>query len=114
MIDQSILDKLKNIVVGNESVDTVCNTVRSIHRCSFCDNKEVDFKYEGKTEYLGMDEILIPSANGKHYFSAPSMVVHYIEEHNYCPDHSFLDAVNSFDMSQKYNAQEIFNTLTND
>jgi len=110
-LDIEYIEKLKKIIVGNDSFEASCNTVRSIYRCKFCKNKEVNFEHNNKVEYVGMDEILIPSENKKYYFSAPSMIIHYIEEHNYLPDESFLKAILAIDLNMEYSGDAIFKHL---
>jgi hypothetical protein len=42
--------------------------------------------------HIGSDEIWVPGENGRIY-AAPSLIVHYVEEHNYLPPPPFIEAV---------------------
>lgn len=47
-------------------------------------------------------EIWLPSADGAKVFVAPSIILHYINDHNYLPPQEFLDAVDQFDFSSSW------------
>ena len=57
---------------------------RGSHLCDFCQ------------QFYGNGEIWIPGDDGRVYAS-PSMLVHYIEKHNYLPPESFIEALQSAD-----------------
>lgn len=42
---------------------------------------------------LGSSEIRVISEDGKEKYAAPSMILHYVIEHNYCPPSDFIRAV---------------------
>lgn len=42
---------------------------------------------------LGSFEIRVITKDGKQKFAAPSMILHYVIEHNYCPPEEFMSAV---------------------
>ena len=52
-----------------------------MHVCEFCNDKR------------GNGEIHVKGSHG-YKFVAPSMLIHYIEEHGYKPPDVFIDAVN--------------------
>ena len=108
-----VLEKLRSIIIGNKNIDAHCNRVRSIEPCRLCANKNISLESESKKIHLGMTEIFIPAKNGKYYFSAPSLIIHYIEEHKYQPEKTFLQAVMSFNLDQTYIAQDIFDEIVN-
>lgn len=81
------------------------NKCRGVHGCEFCDpdNKFVNkfdpsritnpnfVEPEEKDSHTGNGEYIV-QWNGKVY-SAPILIVHYIETHNYRPPQEFIDAV---------------------
>lgn len=71
------------------------NIMRGLHYCDFCGEESpirmVAPVVDGSV-WLGMGEIRIRSLEGTVY-SAPSLVLHYIQAHNYRPPEEFLEAV---------------------
>lgn len=68
--------------------------------------------YSGQTKsILGLNEICIPSIDGKKYYSFPTMLYHYITEHNYKPPDEFLDALFEFDLTKPYDIDEALKDL---
>lgn len=51
-------------------------------------------------------EIWLPSADGSKVFVAPSIILHYITDHNYLPPQEFLDAVEQFDFESSWSGNE--------
>lgn len=102
------LPKLSSIILGNDSVDAQANRIRSAHPCSLSDCGTLEIESDGRKDSLGAAEIWIPSKDGSEFFAAPSMVYHYIENHNYLPPEEFMSAVMSFDLSIPYKAQDIY------
>ena len=47
---------------------------------------------------MGHSEIWIPNSPRKIYYACPSLVIHYIEKHDYRPPDAFIDAVMSLDL----------------
>jgi len=58
------------------------NLYRGAHSCEFCDRYE---RESGNGEYIVMWN--------KKVYSAPTLIIHYIEIHNYKPPQEFIDAV---------------------
>jgi hypothetical protein len=70
------------------------NIMRGLHYCEFCDIEspiKVESR-EGAVAWLGTGEIHVPSSEGLIY-SAPTLVVHYIQAHRYLPPQPFCGAV---------------------
>ena len=68
---------------------------RGFHTCEFCKTNKYDclrVKYKGEERKVGYYEIRVFSKDGKVY-AAPSMILHYIMEHNYMPPEEFINAV---------------------
>jgi len=49
----------------------------------------------GKHEMMGASNLLVPAGNV--IYAAPSLIIHYIEEHGYKPPHAFLEALSAID-----------------
>jgi hypothetical protein len=54
-----------------------------------------------------MTEVWVPAEGGIIY-SAPNLIHHYITEHSYRPPMAFLDALEKFDFTVPWLAQEEF------
>ncbi|MFJ4095384.1 hypothetical protein ACIPYS_27670 [Kitasatospora sp. NPDC089913] len=72
------------------------NQTRGLHECHFCgvifltvDNPHA----KNGTSLLGSAEIHVRGSSGGTVFVAPTLVIHYIVEHQYQPPDEFLDAV---------------------
>jgi hypothetical protein len=65
---------------------------RGVHRCGMCNLFPIVMPIDGATVALGNGEIRIAGAGGKTY-AAPTLICHYIAQHEYCPPREFLDAV---------------------
>jgi hypothetical protein len=75
------------------------NIMRGLHYCEFCDIEspvKIESK-DGVVAWLGTGEIHVPSSEGLIY-SAPTLIVHYIQAHRYLPPQSFCDAVISMNL----------------
>jgi hypothetical protein len=89
----STLFKLCDFLVDNwEPFELI---YRGYHACSMCGlygNYENAF---GHKFTMGCRNLFIPSANNDFLFAAPSMIFHYMIEHDYLPPDSFIEAVDS-------------------
>jgi hypothetical protein len=77
------------------------NLCKGKHICDLCDmpddakpidDPSIDRFLDWIKERSGNGEIHVRSAAGKVY-SAPVLIVHYVEVHGYCPPKEFVDAV---------------------
>jgi hypothetical protein len=102
------LSKLSSIILGNGVVDAQVNRIRSVHPCVFSDCGILNIEFDGRQDTLGVAEIWVPSKEGCGFFSAPSMIYHYVEKHDYLPPEEFVKAVMNFDLSNPYKAQDIY------
>lgn len=84
--------------------------------CPFCprehaeiwlDSEEEESDPRFKKYALGRCEIHIPSADGKYLYASPSMLYHYVAEHDYLPPPQFLEALEAFDMNKPFNIDEV-------
>ena len=63
------------------------------HRCPFCrfTGGPAEFIYRGVDVALGASNVFVPC--GDRVFVAPTMIVHYIDAHEYAPPSEFQEAV---------------------
>jgi hypothetical protein len=102
-----VSSKLSRIIgMRFEEFDVHVNVVRGVHPCNFCgrDIRIVDPK--GNSTFLGMSELWLPF--GSYWIAAPSLIVHYMEEHGYQPPQEFLEAVKLLDMCARIISQKIY------
>lgn len=85
------------------------NHMRGSHTCEFCQNKHEynHLEYNGKKIFLGNGEIWIPDVNTQRVFVSPSLLWHYIKEHNYIPPIEFIESCERFDFNSDWNPQTI-------
>ncbi|HDY5947901.1 TPA: hypothetical protein RQ911_001945 [Pseudomonas aeruginosa] len=57
---------------------------------------------------LGFSEIWVPAVEKGAYFASPSLIIHYIEEHGYCPPQIYSEAVMAVDLEVAYKAHEVY------
>jgi hypothetical protein len=102
------IGKLKKLFFGSDSYSTDTNGMRGpAHCCNLCDKNGITISFNGKTETLGLCEIWVPGKNSELIYISPSMIIHYIEVHNYRPPEAFIDAVMSTDLSTFFNASDL-------
>lgn len=78
----------------------VVNLYRGWHDCEFCENRS---SYRG----LGNGEIWIPNKNNQIIYVSPTLIWHYIKEHNYIPPIEFIQACEEFDFNSEWNPEEV-------
>ncbi len=74
-------------------------TTAGWHDCSLCGRKLEDGpitrEIAGTHELLGVKNLLVPA--GSVIYGAPSLIIHYIEDHGYQPPDEFLEALRLLD-----------------
>jgi hypothetical protein len=78
------------------------------HDCSLCGftvkNPPIMREIGGRKELLGVKNLLVPA--GDVIYAAPSLIIHYIEDHGYKPPDEFLEALATIDPTQdEYRAE---------
>jgi hypothetical protein len=69
--------------------------------------------YKGKKNLLlGIGELNIPSADRTKLYNVPTMIIHYIEKHNYRPPEEFLKALEAFPLDMPYDPSPFYKTMT--
>jgi hypothetical protein len=113
-VPKEFLDKLLLIIcTRKKTFDAHANVLRGIEPCGLC-NVLIECKCavgSNPSTMLGMSELWIPTDCGQLLVS-PSLIFHYIAEHQYRPPSEFIDAVNAVDVSTEFCAQSEFERLT--
>ncbi len=126
VVSEELIQKLREIIfldlkndedkkAGNyekeNSINVHCMLVRgSPYSCPFCvDHPVIEYTPTGLSLYqgsssmkAGVNEICIPSLKDGEFYSFPTLLLHYITEHGYCPPQEFLDALEAFDLNTPY------------
>lgn len=71
------------------------NQTRGFELCRFCrmnNYQQMHVVVEERNVMLGSAEIWVPGIKGEVYAS-PTIIVHYVEEHEYLPPDQYIDAV---------------------
>ncbi len=72
------------------------NWMRGWHNCELCTVEspiEVPSRWDARgLQYLGNGELHVPTAS-KVTYVAPTLLIHYMDAHEYLPPREFLDAV---------------------
>ncbi len=67
------------------------------HRCGFCpgapEKTPTSVTYDGKAINVGDGNMFVPGRET--VYAAPSLIIHYVVDHDYSPPTEFRDAVNS-------------------
>ena len=88
--------------VGPDVVDALIrhaaapvNVMRGVHDCEFCEaeSPQTVWTADGSVSaWLGFSEIHVSGTDGIRY-AAPTLIVHYVTEHDYLPPAEFIDAL---------------------
>jgi hypothetical protein len=76
-------------------LDTVWDPVlfRGSHGCELCRSFVDEMQDAGRTVRVGQTNLFVPTLNSEGLFVAPSLILHYIVDHGYCPPESFQAAL---------------------
>lgn len=102
-------------MLGNKGkCQPIVNMMRGFFDFEFCNLRSEDLRIKDDkySLILGNAELLIPDLdrNG-YYFSAPTLIHHYITVHNYIPPHKFLDSLVHFDLENEFRGNDLFKYL---
>jgi hypothetical protein len=105
-VEKAIVDKLKTLLA---SPKTNINKTRGNHECDFCEACEDGFRTISVPHYqillpLGFSELWIPTKSEIIYV-APSLIYHYITEHEYKPPAAFLEAIVDFKLDSNWDGE---------
>ncbi|MFE8070093.1 hypothetical protein QQM79_03455 [Marinobacteraceae bacterium S3BR75-40.1] len=104
------LDKLKEIVYGDNSFSARFRVARGFADCKICDEIATT-KIHGSKKMIGASLLLIPSVKNGEYFASPSALIHYIEEHRYMPPSVFIESLDEVDLGMDFDAIKIVEEL---
>jgi hypothetical protein len=116
IVPKSFVDKLEKILASNSSTKSqvIVNRMRGFFDCEICNARSDELKTQDAKHkiVLGNAELLIPHylKNG-YYFSAPTLIHHYIIVHSYLPPKEFIDSILALDLGTEFNGGEIFRNL---
>jgi hypothetical protein len=65
---------------------------RGLHSCELCDVRIVRKDLDGREVLLGNGEIRVAGSDER-WYTAPTFVAHYVEDHQYLPPVAFIDVV---------------------
>lgn len=100
-----LVEKLYEILMKEGVFESRANQIRGVHPCNLCE------AHKFRSPFIGSCELWIPSQEADLYFAAPSLVIHYIQEHNYCPPKNFVESVLQLDLERRFNGQELYDDL---
>ncbi len=86
------------------------NLLRSVKTCPICNDKEWKYADEEKKVLLGCSEILVP-VDDFMAFSAPDLIIHYVNAHNFLPPQDFIEAVERFDLKSDWSGSLYFDEV---
>jgi hypothetical protein len=105
-----VVERLSAIIQRRNSIfDAHVNVVRGVHPCNFCGDDVSIVDHSGRRALLGISELRLPFQAG--YVAAPSLVLHYIAEHHYCPPDSFVRAIFDVSLDKPFSGQSVYDDL---
>jgi hypothetical protein len=115
-INNDFVEKLKKAILntykGSYSCDIVVDKLRGSYACPVCGEHGLRISNGQESFPLGSAELWIPDNKVKgHYFATFDLIIHYVEDHDYCPPQEFIDAVLALDLESDFNGQEIRDQL---
>jgi hypothetical protein len=105
-VTHDCIKKIRHVIAGSTAVNVHVNNIRGIHPCNLCGEDAIKIEGRRGEIFLGSSEIWLPTNEG--YFASPSMILHYIEDHDYLPPQQFIDAVMLMNMEKQFNGQQIY------
>ncbi|HLU11797.1 MAG TPA: VOC family protein [Oceanobacillus sp.] len=84
---------------------------KGFHECDLCTiEQRVYPSYKEREIALGSAELWVPAPNGVIY-AAPTLIIHYIEDHGYRPPDEFIEAVKAFDLNSDWDGNAVVQSL---
>jgi predicted RNA-binding Zn-ribbon protein involved in translation (DUF1610 family) len=102
-----------NTYKNSYSCDIIVNELRGCYyECPVCGKHDLEIS-DGQRKFpLGSAELWLPDNKVQgHYFATFDLIIHYVEDHDYCPPQEFIDAVLALDLESDFNGQEIRDQL---
>ncbi len=104
-VPREVVEKLLTIISREGNFEARVRQLRGSHPCHLCG------LWKFSNLYVGSCELWIPSIEKDMLFAAPSMIIHYIENHNYCPPKVYHGSVMQLDIDCEFNAQEVYTDI---
>ena len=87
-----------------------------IFKCPYCGEKiglfnENDNSDNPEGVQLGLNTMEVPSIDRDFIYIFPTLLYHYITEHNYHPPNEFLSALEAFDLTKPFNCNDLNNNI---
>src|SRR5690606_7727103 len=84
---------------------------KGFHECDLCTiEQRVYPSYKEREIALGSAELWVPAPDGVIY-AAPTLIIHYIEDHGYRPPDEFIEAVKAFDLNSDWDGNAVVQSL---
>lgn len=94
-VSQAFLSRLVDLCKTAVQKRTV-GCMMGLHRCGICSKigvyTERSITVLGKKIEVGQRNVFVPAKDSR-VFVAPSLIIHYVAEHSYCPPSDFQEAV---------------------
>ncbi len=107
--NEKYIEKLTEIYWGSEVFDSFVNIYRCLDTCDLCGTYDSTKVYDKESRSLisfNEAEIWIPSIKEGVYYASPSVLIHYIQDHQYSPPKEYWNAVMNVDLEKRFNAVE--------
>jgi hypothetical protein len=109
-VEQAVIDKLWTMTkIRTPTLDLHVNIIRGIHPCTLCFKEIRIAGVTGRPLYLGMSELWVPYRSS--WLAAPSLLVHFIDEHGYLPPAEMLNAIRDFDLNSRTISQDVYDHI---
>lgn len=123
-VDQYLVDKIRYLTLLAREQDMFHYTHPSgivvhsglvrgpIFKCPYCGEKIGLFDENDRSDnpegiQLGLNTMEIPSIDGDFIYIFPTLLYHYITEHDYQPPNEFLAALEAFDLTKPFNCNNL-------
>lgn len=107
-VDADTIAKLNALL---ESPKTHILQSKGFHECDFCDSEQRVYPtYKERQIALGSAELWVSAPSGVIY-AAPTLIIHYIEDHGYRPPDAFIEAVKAFDLDSNWDGNATIQAL---
>ncbi|EDS4738597.1 hypothetical protein WJW69_004356 [Salmonella enterica] len=109
------INKLTAIILkDDDKISYAVNKIRGFYKCGFCNDDMIKITNGEHVKYLGMSEVWMPSICEGIYYAFPSLMLHYVEHHEYKPPEDFITSVLKLDTEQPFIAQNIYDEKIRD
>lgn len=100
----TFVDKLLAVMGARSPLIVHASKIRGIEPCPICGESVFPSVDPDRNRLVGSSTIWIPKEGGG-YFVSPSLIPHYIVDHEYAPPAEFIDAVELLGQDTEFDAQ---------